>query len=132
MYDLYSEDSEGKTINEEKINKTIYELNTYPEKGEIVLFEFENEIIGYSLLINYWSNEYGGNLLCIDELFVSDAFRGNQIATDFLNYLIQVKYSNAVAIQIEVTPSNKQAKRLYEKIGFKFSSNHHYIFDFEN
>ncbi len=32
------------------------------------------QLVGYAILIPYWSNEFGGNLLFIDELFVSPAF----------------------------------------------------------
>jgi len=57
---LYSEDRGGKPITDEKILQTVTELGRNPCKGEIVIFEKDNMTIGYSILIFYWSNEYGG------------------------------------------------------------------------
>ena len=42
---------------------------------KILLFKQHRKIIGYALLINYWSNEYGGDIVYVDELFVKESYR---------------------------------------------------------
>ena len=63
---LYREDPEGKPVFDEKINKTFNQLTKHPDKGTIMIVEVDSKIIGYSILINFWSNEYGGFRLAQD------------------------------------------------------------------
>ena len=122
---LYKEDVYGEPITLEKIRETFYELTQNPEKGRIIVFTLDCEIIGYAILIFYWSNEFGGNIIVIDELFVKPALRNQGIATQFFEYLST--QWQAKALQLEVTPSNPRALRYYQKLGFSISKNTHLI-----
>ena len=97
-----------------------------PKRGKIIVFAKENTIIGYSILIFYWSNEYGGVVLHIDELYVKPEHRGGGVATKFFRYLLRSQQS-VVALQLEVTPSNKRALNYYNRLGFKKARNLHLI-----
>jgi ribosomal protein S18 acetylase RimI-like enzyme len=116
--DLYTEDSECTAISEEKITKTICYLKDHPEMGKILLFRYTNTVIGYSVLIHFWSNEYGGLVVHIDELYVVKEYRNRNVATGFINYLADSHYKNAVALFLEVTLSNHNAYRLYKRLNF--------------
>lgn len=118
MFALYAEDPSGKPISLEKIQATFAHLQAHPDQGEIVLIQADAELVGYAILINFWSNEFGGNILTIDELYVVPAKRNQGIATYFLEHLIQTKPHQAVALQLETTPENARAKALYERLGF--------------
>jgi len=126
---LHREDPAGKPISPEKIELTIQTLTTRPDLGEILLFQKDNDLVGYAFLINFWSNEYGGNILTIDELYIDQAYRNQGIGTDFLNYLRTTKYKNAVALQLETTPDNDRAKKLYQKLGFAPIENDVWVLD---
>lgn len=115
---LYIEDPEGK-MTDEKIDKTIAYLQLHNDYGKIFLLKSLTEIIGYSIIINYWSNEYGGIVLCIDELYIKSEFRGQGIGTGFIKNLINKRYNNCIVIFLEVIPSNERAYSIYNKIGFK-------------
>lgn len=128
---LCREDPEGKPVFNEKINKTFNELTKHPDKGTIMIVEVDSKIIGYSILINFWSNEYGGNILDIDELYIKSDYRGKGIGSKFIQYLIDNKFNNSVAVRLETMPSNNKARQLYERIGFKLSQSNHFIYDFE-
>lgn len=67
---LYKEDLVDEQITDEKISKTIRELDNNPRRGKIIIFEKASIVIGYVILIFYWSNEFGGDILQIDELYV--------------------------------------------------------------
>jgi ribosomal protein S18 acetylase RimI-like enzyme len=127
MHGLYTEDSEGEPMHRDKIQATIRELTQYPEKGRIVVFTVASDIVGYALVIFYWSNEYGGHILHIDELFVKSAWRGQGIATRFFSALPLAGMPSPKALQLEVTPSNPRAQAYYEQLGFQVSVNAHLV-----
>jgi GNAT superfamily N-acetyltransferase len=126
---LYQESPEGKPASDKKINKTFDELANYRDKGTILVIAADHQVIRYSILINFWSNEYGGNIINIDEIYIKEDFRGRGIGTKFIQYLINNKLNNSVALELEVMPSNKRARQLYERIGFKLSQNNHFVYD---
>ncbi len=128
IFALYHEDPEGEVITQEKVDKTINELSSHPEKGKIIVFEENAQIVGYAILIFYWSNEYGGDILNIDELFVSPTSRNQGIATKFFDYIFNVYCNKVSAFSLEVTPTNRQALGYYKKLGFKEKDNIHMIY----
>lgn len=123
MKNLYIEDPGTVEVTQEKIQHTIQSLQKYPEFGTIMVFERNKDIIGYAILVNFWSNEYGGNLLNIDELYITKEFRGMGIATAFLRHVMTNKPNNAIGLQLEVTPKNKRARKLYTSLGFRSNKN---------
>ena len=64
---------------DENFLRTVHELETHPEKGTILVIGRDGQIVGYAVLINFWSNECGGNVLIIDELYVAPPCRGQGI-----------------------------------------------------
>lgn len=121
---LYREDPAEEPMSDEKIARTFAELGARPDKGTIIAFQSDSEIIGYSILINFWSNERGGNILTVDELYVAPAFRRRGIASNFIRFLATNTFSETVALQLEVTPRNVRARKLYEALGFTAHKNH--------
>ena len=127
VFCLYREDPEGLPINDEKIRKTINESKAHPEKLNIVLICSGERTIGYAILVFFWSNEYGGDVAVIDELYIKKEFRNKQIATDFINYQM-TNLQNAAALEVETTASNRSAMRLYKRLGFEVSENNRLIY----
>ena len=128
MFGLYEEDPGGEEMELEKIQKTIQTLRERPSLGEIVVFEMDQQIVGYALLINYWSNEYGGMIVNLDELYVQKAFRNQGIASRFIQYLVN-RSEEEIAFELEVMPNNKKALKLYLSLGFEIDQNTHLIYD---
>ena len=128
IFALYQEDPEGKPINHKKVEKTINELFEHPEKGKIIVIEHNAQIVGYAIIIFYWSNEYGGDILNIDELYIKPALRKQGIATQFLNQIFKIYREEVSAFGLEVTPSNKRVLSYYKKLGFKATDNLHMIY----
>ena len=122
---LYQEDPEGESINEEKIKRTIAESSKNPDKVSIYMFQRNEKNIGYAILVFFWSNEYGGNIVTIDELYVKEEYRSQGIGTEFFSFLERME--NKVALQLETTPSNQRAFNYYKRLGFIPSANTHLI-----
>ncbi len=119
MKSLYIEDPGTETFTDKKAKKTLEVLHKEPERGSIVVFEKEALVIGYAILIYFWSNEFGGNILTIDEVYVKKKYRSQGVASGFIEYIKKSKFKNAVMIQLEVTPDNYRAMQLYERLGFQ-------------
>ena len=118
VLDLYAGDISGKPMTEQKIRNTIATLTARPGLGSILMIENGDETVGYAILINFWSNEYGGIMLNIDELYVAPVHRAKGFATAFVRHLAESRFNNAVALQLEVSPKNRSARRLYDSLGF--------------
>lgn len=80
---LYQEDPEGELMNDCKINETIFEFKMNPQKINIYMLKSHGQNIGYAILVYFWSNEYGGNIVTIDELYVIPAAREKGVSTEF-------------------------------------------------
>jgi RimJ/RimL family protein N-acetyltransferase len=131
MKALYDEDPEDHPLAEEHINRTFDQLSAHPDYGKILVFESGKQIIGYAVLINFWSNEYGGIVLSIDELYIVPEFRSQGIATHFIQFLHDTRFNNAIALELEVIPYNTRALKLYEKLGFETSNRHHLLWNIQ-
>ena len=126
IFALYDEDPEGLPITGNKIIKTADESVSHPEKVRIIMIRSGGKNIGYGIIAFSWSNEYGGDAVVIDELFVRKEYRNQQAATSFIKHIIET-YKNAVLFEVETTPSNMDVLRIYEKSGFAVSANTHMI-----
>ena len=125
IHALYVEDPVNEPITDKKISKTFKELRKKPCKGKIIIFEKDHATIGYSILIFYWSNEYGGDILHIDELYVKPEHRERGAAARFFKHIAQTYRDKVVAVQLEVSPTNTRARNYYQKLGFKQTRNVH-------
>lgn len=120
---LYAEDPSGEAITRDKVRRTAAELLARPDKGRIVLLDVGGQTIGYAIVIPFWSNEYGGDIATIDEIYVRPPWRGSGIGSDFLEHV--AAHWGVVALRLEVTPRNERARALYLRCGFEPDVNRH-------
>jgi ribosomal protein S18 acetylase RimI-like enzyme len=123
VFALYQEDSYEQLMTTQKIQQTVDELTDHPERGKILIFTLNVNIVGYAILIYDWSNEYGGVLMTVDELYVKGAWRNRGIARQFFDYLSSSASEKIKGIQLEVTSKNQRALAYYKKLNFKLSAN---------
>jgi GNAT superfamily N-acetyltransferase len=107
----------------EAVARTVAEFSRHKATGAILLFEVGQDQVGYCILVNRWSHERGGNLLCIEELYLipEQAHRG--IAEDLIRLLAEIAPGGSVAIQVEPSDSNRKAAAAWERIGFHRAGN---------
>lgn len=115
---LYAEDKGGQPMDSNKIERTIFQLTKFPPLGKIVIIEVARQVIGYCILLNYWSNEYGGNIMIIDEIFIEDEYRRQGIGTLFMERLKQGRFGGVEAICLQINTENENAQLFYKKMGF--------------
>ena len=118
---LYREDP-GEPVGEAQIRRTLAAFRAEPVRGSALLADVDGEIAGYALLVSFWSNEYGGEICDIDELYVKPSHRGRGISTSLFADIVGDRSlwpECPVALQLEVTPANARARALYERLGFR-------------
>jgi ribosomal protein S18 acetylase RimI-like enzyme len=116
---FYTEDPSLKPIKRESISATFHTFLTQPNRGKILVIRDDTAIIGYAILVYVWSNEFGGDILTLDELYISPDKRSLGIGTKVIEHLCSTEKGHCVAVQLEVNPENVLAKKLYQKLGFK-------------
>lgn len=81
------------------------------------IIEHQGQIAGYGLLALTYSNEAGGIVVWIDELYIKPEFRGLGIGGKFIRF-VKNEHKNAARLRLELEPQNEGARRLYRREGF--------------
>jgi len=117
---LFSEDPGPLPVAANNMRATLALLRRDPSRGRAVVLEIEGQVSGYALLIRFWSNELGGEICEVDELFVTPEHRNRGYGSSLFTAVAQGDLWPApmAAIVLGVTPDNAAARRLYERLGF--------------
>jgi ribosomal protein S18 acetylase RimI-like enzyme len=124
---LNREDPGPRPVAIDQIRNTLKELRATPVRGRILVLELDGRVEGYALLVAYWSNELGGEICNIDEIYVRPDRRGRGHGRALVETLVagnSIWPGHPAAIALEVSPINERALALYSKLGFVRSPNH--------
>lgn len=121
--ELYS-DHPGRGRTSPDILRPFAEFSRCEDKGRIVVFEKDKKIVGYAVLVIFFSNEFGGDVIEVDELLVHGNHRGSGIGSRLFQW-VESEYPRCVALTLQVAPDNSDARKLYDRIGFTISGNDH-------
>jgi ribosomal protein S18 acetylase RimI-like enzyme len=117
--ELNRDDPGPRPVGPEQMRRTLAVLRREPARGRAVVLELDGHLIGYSLLISFWSNELGGEVCDVDELFIAPEHRSRGHGRSLFAAIERGELWPApVAIALGVSPSNARARRLYESLGF--------------
>ena len=118
MVDFYAID--GYPINKENTTNLFSEFVNKPESGKCFVIKYNNEICGYTILIQFFSFEMGGYVLLLDELYIDNNFQGKGIGKKAMEFIKQfAQNNNYKKIVLEVEPHNQHAIQLYQKESFR-------------
>lgn len=116
--EFYRSDAVLHTIPDEYICKTFNLLIAGSPYAEAFIFEQNGETAGYALLAFTYSNEAGGMVLWIEELYILPEFQGHGFGKELMTYIEKTYKDQVVRIRLEVEKSNQRAVQLYRKMGF--------------
>lgn len=117
VVNFYNSDAVLHSIPRENIERTFDLVTDSSPYAEIFIMEKDGERVGYALLAKTYSQEAGGDVVWLEELYVLSQFRGQGIGGAFLEYL---KTSYDVSrLRLEYTSVNNLACEIYKKHGFK-------------
>ena len=88
--------------------------------GRVFLICADETVAGYTVLTFGYSLEFHGRDAFVDELFLTEPFRGQGIGGHALEFLASVCRENGVAaLHLEVERKNLSAQSAYRKFGFE-------------
>lgn len=80
--------------------------------------EHQEKPAGYGLVSLTYSNEVGGLVVWLEELYIREQARGFGLGTEMIAF-IENRYAGRVArFRLEVEERNQGAVRLYERLGY--------------
>lgn len=120
---LYAEDPGGEPISRKKIQSTLAQFKNHPATGTLIIAETEYGITAYAIVVYYWSNEHGGNIAIIDELYVKPEWRNKGLGQKIINYVLDKEKGKSLLIQLEASPANQRALDFYRRLGFSEVTN---------
>ena len=75
-------------------------------------------VCGYALLSKTFSQEVGGRVVWLEEIYLRENSRGKGLGKEFFAFFKQ-KYAAARRLRLEVEPDNARAEKLYRSLGFE-------------
>lgn len=127
--ELYKEVSNKKDFTENKIVATLRFYEQHTDMGEVLMIDYDGKLAGYSVIFRFWSHEYGGVIVGVDELYIKKKFRRQGTAKQFINLLMATERSNPqfVGIELEAHYTNTVAHKLFSTIGIPKNDNSFYL-----
>ena len=115
---FYNTDAVIEPIPDKYHRDVFQELMEHNPFLDAYIIEEKGIIAGYALLNFTWSQEAGGKVIWIEELYILPEFQGKGLGKEFFAFLEQ--HFPAARYRLEVEPENERAVGLYKKIGFEF------------
>ncbi|MCK4799029.1 MAG: hypothetical protein KAT05_16770 [Spirochaetes bacterium] len=105
----------------QKILDTIGFFTAFPQCGKIYLILFNNNPIGYSIILNQWKLQYGKVSYRIDELYISDNYRKHKPEINLVEYLIKQEGIHSIEIKLDKLKSSSRKIFRFFKFNRDFS-----------
>ena len=117
---LYDEDPGALPVRPENMRATLRATPRTLSQGVPPFWGLRANDRATRLLIAFWSNELGGNICEVDELFVVPERRSRGHGKSLFEAISKRNLwpTPVAGIVLGVTPDNVRARRLYERLGF--------------
>src|SRR5688572_13973533 len=119
--DLYYRKPPPEGVSESQVRATLAMFRAQPVRGRAIVLDNDGRCAGYAFLVSFWSNELGGEICTVDELYIDASLRSRGFATALMRSVMSglpLWPRRPVALELEVSPSNPRAFALYERLGF--------------
>ena len=117
--EFYHSDAVLSPVPRSYIEKTVDDALPSDAYAELFVCEQKGEIAGYGLTAKTFSQEAGGFVLWIEEIYIREPFRSKGLGREFFAYIEDHKGENVTRLRLEVEEDNTRAVALYKKLGYK-------------
>lgn len=117
--EFYETDAVTHKVPEQYFVTTFEELMRSDVYTEGFILDCDGEDAGYALLSKSFSQEAGGRVLWIEELYVRPQFQGRGVGKRFFAQLDRLIAPDIRRLRLEVCKSNVRAAKLYASFGFQ-------------
>lgn len=118
VQEFYRTDAVEHDIPRQNIENTFEELMHSDIYTEAFILEYEGAAAGYVLLAKTFSQEAGGPVIWIEEIYIRPEYQGKGLGSQVLGQLDEVLGVEVARIRLEVEKTNVRAAELYERQGF--------------
>lgn len=84
------------------------------------IFIYDGAVAGYALISKTFSQEAGGMVWWIEEIYILPQYRGKGIGSKYLRHLLDTRPPSVKRFRLEVELENEGAVALYRRLGFDF------------
>lgn len=116
--EFYHSDAVLHPLPESHYERTWQELQRSDAYAVAYALEWEGEVAGYVLLARTFSQEAGGMVVWLDEMYVRPAFRSRGLGAECFAF-VEREFAGAARLRLEVEPDNRRAKALYARLGYR-------------
>jgi len=125
--ELYGEIICRKDFTQNRIAATLQFYDEHHEMGAVTIIELDGAMVGYAITFRFWSNEYSGLMLGVDELYIRKPFRRQGIASSFINKIVNDNRNDYVGIEMESYKGNELSAQFFSAIGLPENDKSFYI-----
>lgn len=115
--DFYSSPAVLENISEDNISSSFDEFLNGTPYGDAFIFETDGQTVGYGVLAYTHSQEAGGKVVWIEEIYIKEEFRGYGYGSHFIDFVLDE--IPAKRYRLETEPENERAAALYRRHGFE-------------
>lgn len=117
--EFYGTDAVTHSVPEQYFINMFEELMRSDIYAECFILDCEGEDAGYALLLKSFSQEAGGRVVWIDELYVRPQFQGRGVGKRFFSQLDRLLTPDVRRLRLEISRTNVRAAKLYASFGFE-------------
>lgn len=117
--EFYHSDAVLHPVPDEHFETTASEALKDDGYARIFMLEHEGVPAGYGLTAKGYSQEAGGLLMWIEEIYIRKAFRSIGLGKEFFEYIEKNMGEDIIRLRLEVEEDNIRAMSFYKKIGYK-------------
>lgn len=116
--EFYSGDAVSHPVPVEYFGRTFDALMENTPFAAAYIIEQDGVAAGYALLAKSFSQEAGGIVVWIEELYIRPEFQGHGLGTAFFRFLEAQNDGTVKRYRLEYEPDNVRGAALYRRIGF--------------
>lgn len=117
--EFYHSDAVLHPVPEEYIRKTAEEAVRSDDYVSIYMIGADGKNAGYAVTAKTFSQEAGGFVIWIEELYIRREFRSGGLGKEFFRYIEENKGNEVTRLRLEVEESNQRAMSLYKRLGYR-------------